>query len=101
MSSSCSDQGLSSAFDVVPVHSYHESWSSATVESYLTSWGSPFNDIKQLLLAKGDGQEVWVNEIGYPTIGGRTEEDQASFIRRAVATLMSHRGRDVDQLVRD
>ncbi|MGI6149389.1 MAG: family 1 glycosylhydrolase [Firmicutes bacterium] len=83
------DQGLSSAFDVVPVHSYHESWSSATVESYLTSWGSPFNDIKQLLLAKGDGQEVWVNEIGYPTIGGRTEEDQASFIRRAVATLMS------------
>lgn len=83
------DKGLSSSFDVVPVHSYHESWSSATVESYLTSWGSPFNDIKQLLLAKGDGQEVWVNEIGYPTIGGRTEEDQASFIRRAVATLMS------------
>lgn len=83
------DRGLADSFDVVPIHSYHESWSAAAVESYLTRWGSPFQDIKELLQAKGNGQEVWVNEIGYPTNGGRTEEDQASFIRRAVATLMS------------
>lgn len=83
------EQGLSDSFDVVPVHSYHESWHAAAVESYLTDWGSPFEDIARLLQAKGDGQSIWINEIGYPTIGQKTELDQARFIRRAIATLLS------------
>ncbi len=83
------DLGLSSSFDVVPVHSYHESWNTAAVESYLTAWGSPFGDIANVLATKGDGQPIWMNEIGYPTIGNKTELDQARFIRRATSTLMS------------
>lgn len=81
--------GASEHFDVLPVHSYHESWNSAAVESYITRWGSPFNAIADLLAEKGDSQPIWMNEIGYPTVDGKTEEDQASFIRRAVATLLA------------
>ena len=83
------DQGLSSSFDVMPVHSYHESWNSAAVESYLTSWGSPFGAIADVLNTKGNGQPIWLNEIGYPTIAERTELDQARFIRRSIATLLA------------
>jgi hypothetical protein len=83
------DQVEPDTFDVLPIHSYAESWSSSSVESYLTSRGSDFDSIASVLHEKGTGQPIWLNEIGYPTIGAKTEVDQARFIRRAVATLMA------------
>jgi len=76
-------------FDILPIHSYAESWGSRYVEEYIDAGGSSFDGIENILETKGQGQEIWINEIGYPTYGGRTETDQANFIRRAVATLMA------------
>jgi hypothetical protein len=83
------DQLGPDAFDILPIHSYAESWSASSVESYLKPWGSDFDLIASILDEKGKGQPIWLNEIGYPTIGDKTELDQARFIRRAVATLMA------------
>lgn len=76
-------------FDILPIHSYAESWGSHPVEYYISS-GTWFDEIADLLKTKGREQPIWINEIGYPTdILGKTEKDQANFIRRAVATLMA------------
>lgn len=83
------DNGCGDLFDVVPVHSYAESWSGRMVEDYLTDYGSDFDFLVAMLEKQGKKQEIWLNEIGYPTIGRKTELDQARFIARAVATLMA------------
>ena len=77
------------ALDVLPIHSYAESWSASSVESYINWWGSDFDLIASILEEKGKRQPIWLNEIGYPTIRDKTELDQARFIRRAVVTLMA------------
>lgn len=79
------DLGLAEAFDVAPVHMYAESWTRRRVDDYLTR----FDEMADVLQTRGYGQPLWINEMGYPTVDGRTEEDQANFIRRAVATLMA------------
>lgn len=83
------EAGLEDRFHIMPVHSYHESWSSAAVESYIKPWGTDFDYMAEVLAEQGRGQPIWLNEIGYPTIGEQTEYDQASFIRRAVGTLIA------------
>lgn len=81
--------GLADAFDVLPIHNYSESWNPIRMEDYITSWGTRFDDVRDVLDRYGRGQPIWINEIGYPTIDWRTEEHQANFIRRAVSTLMA------------
>lgn len=85
------DKGCGDLFDVVPIHCYAESWSGRAVEDYLYEGGTDFDLIADLLHTRGRGQPIWLNEIGYPTIGRKTEIDQARFIWRAVATLLATR----------
>ncbi|MFW6029637.1 MAG: family 1 glycosylhydrolase [Halanaerobiales bacterium] len=83
-------ENVPETFDVLPIHSYAESWSKDSAESYLSANGrSSFDGVASLLEYRGDGQPIWINEIGYPTIEGNTEEDQANFLRRVLATLMA------------
>lgn len=77
------------AIDIVAVHCYAESWNPSYLEdSWRPGW-SEFDSIARILENKAEGQPIWVNEIGYPTVNGRTEQDQASYIRRAVATILA------------
>ena len=87
-------QGLTKAgyaqyYDVLPFHAYPETWTEPNLvaENYL---GIEYRNYflpehKQ----NGEGEPVWINEMGYATTPGRTEEEQASWWARAVSTFLA------------
>ena len=81
----CANAGVSTRFDVLPVHAYPETWTpeGVTLESYATTI-PPF--VREADAACGR-KSVWINETGFATVPGKTEEDQANWWVRAVATF--------------
>lgn len=81
--------GYAQYYDIVPFHAYPETWSDpdVVVENYLGSEYSrrfvPENH------KGGEGKPIWINEMGYATTPGRTEEDQANWWARAVSTFLA------------
>lgn len=75
------------AFDILPFHAYPETWTpdSVTVETYL---GARF---AETFVASVDAQcgrkPIWINETGFATTPGTTEEAQAHWWARAIATF--------------
>ncbi len=86
----CEQPAARRAFDVLPVHAYPETWTppDVTVENYL----DPRFD--ENFAAAADAacgpKEIWINETGFATTPGRSEEMQAAWWVRAVATFLSH-----------
>jgi hypothetical protein len=85
----CQESGAGRRVDVIPFHAYPETWTpeNVTVETYLgAQFASGF-------VADADAacgrKRVWINETGYATLPGRTEEDQARWWIRAAATFLS------------
>ena len=81
--------GYARYYDILAFHSYAETWSSTdmVVEKFLgRDYRSHFlADQKQY----GEGEPIWINEMGYATTPGRTEEDQANWWARAVSTFLA------------
>jgi hypothetical protein len=76
-------------FDVLPFHAYPETWTpdSVTVENYL---GSGFrNDFLQQADQQCGRKPIWINEAGFATTPGKTEEHQAEWWVRAFATFLA------------
>ena len=84
----CGTRAGARSFDVLPFHAYPETWTpdDVVVENYLGGLDDFVRDADQLCGRK----PIWINEMGYATIPGRTERQQASWWVRAVATFLSH-----------
>jgi hypothetical protein len=85
----CGSERASDAFDVLPVHAYPETWTppDVTVENYL---GDHFRQEFVPALDRSCGRKpIWINETGFATVPGKTEQDQAAWWARAVATFAS------------
>jgi polysaccharide biosynthesis protein PslG len=76
-------------FDVLPFHAYPETWTpdSVSVETYL---GAAYRDD---FLPRADAQcgrkPIWINEAGFATTPGKTEQQQADWWARAFATFLA------------
>jgi polysaccharide biosynthesis protein PslG len=78
-----------SPFDVLPFHAYPETWTpdSVTVENYL---GSGY--AKSFLPSVDEEcgrRPIWMNEVGFATTPGKTEQQQAEWWVRAFATFLA------------
>lgn len=86
----CGPGGSGRLVDVIPFHAYPETWTpqDVTVENYLpATFGSEFIAFADRACGR---KQVWINETGYATLPGRSEEDQARWWIRAIATFLSH-----------
>jgi hypothetical protein len=83
------ESGYTQYYDIVPFHAYPETWTDASVvaENYL---GIEYrNYFLPTYTENGEGEPIWINEMGYATSPGRTEEDQANWWARAVSTFLA------------
>lgn len=81
------EAGYAQYYDAVPFHAYVETWSDTSVEDYLNAEYQRL--FVQLNKAQGEGEPIWINEMGYATTSGKTEEDQANWFVRAVSTFLA------------
>jgi hypothetical protein len=76
-------------FDVLPFHAYPETWTpdSVTVENYLAP------GYREEFLQRADQEcgrkPIWINETGFATTPGKTEQQQAEWWVRAFATFLA------------
>jgi hypothetical protein len=84
----CSAPGARN-FDVLPVHAYPETWTppGVTVENYLGRLAA-FADTADR--ACGGRKPIWINETGFATVPGKSEQQQAAWWARAIATFLAH-----------
>jgi hypothetical protein len=83
------EAGYARYYDIVAYHAYVETWTPASmvVEKYL---GAEYrNQFLRDQREYGEGEPVWINELGYATTSGRTEEQQANWWARAVSTFLA------------
>jgi hypothetical protein len=81
--------GYARYYDILAFHSYAETWTdaNAVVEKYLgVEYQNQFLADQQQY---GEGEPVWVNEMGYATTPERTEEQQANWFARAISTFLA------------
>lgn len=83
------EAGLTRYYDILPVHAYPETWSDPNVvaENFLgIEYRSYFLPHYK---EHSEGEPIWVNEMGYASTPGRTEEDQSNWWARAVSTYLA------------
>jgi hypothetical protein len=75
-------------YDVTPFHAYPETWTSAdvVVENYLDA---RYREFVRDNTARGEGEPIWINEMGFATTPDKTELDQANWWARAVSTFLA------------
>jgi hypothetical protein len=80
--------GHASYYDVTAFHAYPETWTpdDVSVENYLDGRYRAFvRDNRSL----GEGEPIWINEMGFAVTPGKTELDQANWWARAVSTFLA------------
>ena len=83
----CDDEQAGSAFGVLPLHAYPETWTpeGVTVENYLgEGFRKGFVPTADRLCGR---KRIWINETGFATVPGKSELDQAAWWVRAIATF--------------
>jgi hypothetical protein len=76
-------------FQVLPFHAYPETWTPAgiTVENYVGhSFAPDFVGAADRLCGR---PAIWINELGFATMPGRDEAEQADWWARAIATYVA------------
>jgi hypothetical protein len=80
------ENGFSGYYDITPFHAYPETWEDSTVETYLDvqyhDYFVPLNN------KQGGHKPIWINEMGFATTPGETEQEQADWFVRAVSTFL-------------
>ncbi len=72
---------------MTPFHAYVETWSDTSVEEYLGSqYQENFVPVNDTL---GEGEPIWINEMGFATTPGRSERAQANWFARAASTFLA------------
>ena len=84
----CGTAGTGSAFSVLPIHAYPETWTPAgvTAENYFGGL-TAFVDAADRECGR---KTIWINETGFATVPGSSERDQAYWWVRAIATFLAH-----------
>ncbi|MBI3802473.1 MAG: beta-galactosidase [Nitrospirae bacterium] len=84
----CITHANAGSFAVAPLHAYPETWTppEVVVENYL--------DAQYELFVRAIDRDcrrkpIWINEAGYATTPGKSEQDQANWWARAVATFIA------------
>jgi hypothetical protein len=83
----CDGTDAGTAFNVLPIHAYPETWTreGVTVENYL---GAAFRTSFLRTADRACGRKrIWINETGFATTPGKSEIDQAAWWARAIATF--------------
>ncbi len=85
---SITQSGHARYYDITAFHAYPETWSEADVfvENYLTG---RYREFLAYNRHPGEGEPVWINEMGFATTADRTERDQANWWARAVSTFLA------------
>jgi hypothetical protein len=81
--------GGQAPFDVLPFHAYPETWTpdSVTVENYLgPAYRAHFLPEAERLCGR---KPIWINEVGFATTPGVSEQAQAEWWVRAFATFLA------------
>jgi hypothetical protein len=75
-------------YDITPFHAYPETWTpeDVVVENYLNAGYRAFVEHNKVL---GEGEPVWINEMGFAMTPGRSEAQQANWWARAVSTFIA------------
>jgi polysaccharide biosynthesis protein PslG len=85
---SITQSGHARYYDITPFHAYPETWTSpeVVVENYLDARYREFvRDDKTV----GEGEPIWINEMGFATTPDKTERDQANWWARAMSTFLA------------
>jgi hypothetical protein len=82
------ESGHARYYDITPFHAYPETWTpeDVVVENYLNSGYRAFVNHNQTL---GEGEPIWINEMGFALMPGRSEAEQANWWARAVSTFLA------------
>jgi hypothetical protein len=84
------ESGYARYYDATPLHAYPETWTEpgAVVENYLTGpqYQERFLSVNNDL---GEAEPIWINEMGFATTPGKSEEEQANWFARAVSTFLA------------
>jgi hypothetical protein len=82
------EAGAARAIAAVPFHAYPETWTpdSVRVENYLDRG---YHEEYLPAVDACGSRPIWINEMGYATTPGRTEQQQADWWVRAVATFLA------------
>ena len=83
----CEVHGNAGSFDIAPFHVYLETWVDIPIEGFVE--GEDYARFAATVARACGGKPIWVNEAGYATTPGRSEEQQANWWARAVATLLA------------
>jgi hypothetical protein len=81
--------GYDRYYQITPFHAYPETWTppEVTVENYL---GSQYHDhFVPTNNELGGGEPIWINELGFATVPGTSEEQQANWWARAMSTFLA------------
>jgi hypothetical protein len=83
--------GIAGLLDVVPFHAYPETWTppEVDVERYL---GPRFPEFVSGTKQACGQPAIWINESGFATTPERTEDEQAEWWARAIATFAAAPG---------
>ncbi len=80
------DAGLPEYYDILPFHAYPETFEKSAVEEYLDEqyydYFVPENRV-------GGNKPIWINEFGFATTEGKSEEQQANWFLRATSTFLA------------
>ncbi|HEX4667544.1 MAG TPA: cellulase family glycosylhydrolase [Chthoniobacterales bacterium] len=80
------DAGLDQYYDILPFHAYPETWEDSEVEDYLDV---QYYDYFVPENKEGGNKPIWVNETGFATTKGKTEQEQANWFLRATSTFLA------------
>jgi hypothetical protein len=71
------DHGVSPYVDVVNMHNYYETWHHGPVENI----GEYIRRVDEVVERYGDGQPLWMAEVGYSTVreGARVSDDYTAY----------------------
>ena len=85
---SITQDGLAPYYDVTPFHAYPETWteSAVVVENYL---GPGYREFVRENKRLGEGEPIWINEMGFSATPDRSEVQQANWWARAVSTFLA------------
>jgi hypothetical protein len=82
------DAGLPLYYDILPFHAYPETWEDSAVETYLDEQYYDYFVPENVM---GGNKPIWVNEMGFATTIGKTEEEQANWFLRATCTFLTNK----------
>jgi polysaccharide biosynthesis protein PslG len=83
----CARADARRSFTTIPIHAYPETWTPepTTVENYFGGLAEFVRDAD----AQCGRKSIWVNETGFATTPGKTEQQQAAWWVRAAATFLA------------